>query len=245
MDNSLHILTACYNNARTINDTIASLQLQTEPFTWYVQDAASSDATLKLISESGLGASIVSEKDHGLYDALNRGIARVSSGIIGLCHADDVLASDSVLQQVREYFSANPTCQALYMDLEYWDEAFDKRVRVWKSGKVQNMFWGWMPPHPTVFVRKDVFDAVGLYKTDMGSAADYEWMLRAIKTHKIAFHYLPILAVKMRVGGMSSSGFKSRIQALKGDYKAWTLNGYAFPILQIGIKKLRKISQFF
>ena len=107
------------------------------------------------------------------------------------------------------------------------------------------MIFGWMPPHPTVFVRKSVFDAVGYYRTDIGSAADFEWMLRAIKTHKISFHYIPKLAVKMRVGGMSSSGVKSRIAAFKGDYKAWTLNGYSFPIFQVGIKKLRKISQFF
>lgn len=245
MDNSLHIITACYNNAATIADTIRSLQLQTEPFKWYIQDAISSDSTLESVTNSGLDAEVISEKDKGLYDALNRGVGRIPSGIVGLCHADDVLASESVLKQVSRYFVSNPSCQALYMDLEYWNEAFDKRIRVWKSGEVQNMFWGWMPPHPTVFVRKEVFDTVGLYKTDMGSAADYEWMLRAIKTHKIKFHYLPILAVKMRVGGMSSSGFKSRIQALKGDYKAWTLNGYVFPVLQIGIKKLRKISQFF
>jgi glycosyltransferase len=241
----ISIITATYNNAATIADTIKSLEQQTVNFEWIIQDAMSKDATLDMIRTSTLSANILSEKDHGLYDALNRAIERCTANVIGLCHADDMLASEDVLMTVQAYFDEHPSCEALYLDLEYWNETFTKRIRKWVSGKAENMIFGWMPPHPTVFVRKSVFDAVGYYRTDIGSAADFEWMLRAIKTHKIPFHYIPKLAVKMRVGGMSSSGVKSRIAAFKGDYKAWTLNGYSFPIFQVGIKKLRKISQFF
>ncbi len=241
----ISIITATYNNATTIADTIKSLEEQTAGFEWVIQDAQSKDGTLEMIQNSSLSSNILSEKDNGLYDALNRAIERCTADIIGLCHADDMLASEDVLQTIQAYFEANPTCQAVYLDLEYWNETFTKRIRQWVSGKAENMVFGWMPPHPTVFVRKSVFETVGNYRTDIGSAADFEWMLRAIKTNKIPFHYIPKLAVKMRVGGMSSSGLKSRIEAFKGDYKAWTLNGYRLPIFQVGIKKLRKISQFF
>ena len=239
------IITATFNNGSTITDTIKGLEMQSRPFEWIVQDAMSKDDTLKMVESSSLNAHVVSEKDGGLYDALNRAVKRCSGEIIGLCHADDVLASEAIIAKVESHFENHPEAQALYFDLEYWNADFSKRIRQWKSGVQENMVFGWMPPHPTLFVRKNIFDTVGYYKTNMGSAADYEWMLRAIQVHKIPFDYIPLLAVKMRVGGMSSSGFKSRIEAVKGDYLAWRMNGYSMPIFQVGIKKLRKISQFF
>lgn len=244
MTKQISIITATYNNANTISDTIQSLEQQSIDFNWLIQDGLSSDDTLKIIKASSLSPKIVSEKDYGLYDALNKAIPTCDSEIIGLCHADDVLASSDVLEKVESHFSANPNTDAIYMDLEYWNHDFTKRIRRWKSGKPEDMCNGWMPPHPTVFIRKKVLEKVGLYLTDIGSAADYEWLLRAIQFNKINIDYLPILAVKMRVGGMSSSGVNSRYNAFIGDYMAWKLNGYSFPLLPVLKKKLRKISQF-
>lgn len=243
--NSISIITATFNNAKTIADTLASLENQSIDFEWVVQDALSADLTLDIVRNTTLNPLVFSEADNGLYDALNKAIFKASGDIVGLCHADDVLANANILAEVQQYFINNPSTDAIYMDLEYWNHDFTKRIRRWKSGAPQDMRSGWMPPHPTVFVRKNTFNTVGSYLTDIGSAADYEWLLRAIQFHKIKVDYLPILAVKMRVGGMSSSGVKSRYSAFVGDYLAWKLNGAVFPLLPVIKKKLRKISQFF
>lgn len=240
----IHIITVCYNSEQTLRDTITSVKSQLDcDFLYRVQDGQSKDGTISLLEEEGV--SYVAEADKGLYDALNKAVAKASDDdIIGFIHADDVLASPDVLSSIQASFMAHPAADALYGDLEYWNQDLSKKVRSWKSGQQQSFATGWMPPHPALYVKKEVFNRVGPFRLDMGSAADYEWMLRAIHIHKIKLHYLPKVLVKMRVGGMSNANLAARKSGLKYDLKAWEVNTGKENYLAVGLKKLRKIPQW-
>lgn len=240
----INLITSIYNNQSTLPDTILSLELQNQGFNWIIQDGGSKDNSLSLVEASTLKKEVLSEKDSGLYDALNRAIKRVNSGVIGFCHADDCLANEGVIEKVKKAFEENPNIDAVYGDLEYKDESMTKTVRKWRSGESQSMSTGWMPPHPALFVKKEVFDEIGLFRTDIGSAADYEWMLRAIHFNKIKLHYIPDVLVHMRSGGMSNKNIAARKEGMNGDLMAWKLNSGSKNYLAVILKKLRKLPQY-
>ncbi|TXC81394.1 glycosyltransferase family 2 protein [Luteibaculum oceani] len=241
----IHLITVCYNSEQTLGDTIKSVKSQLDcDFLYHAQDGQSKDGTVALLEREGVN--FVSEQDAGLYDALNKAVANAGSqDIIGFIHADDVLASPDALKAVQVCFKEHPNADAVYGDLEYWNEDLSKKVRTWKSGKQASFAIGWMPPHPALYIKKSVFDKVGLFRLDMGSAADFEWMLRAIHIHKIKLHYLPKTLVKMRVGGMSNANLAARKSGLKYDLKAWEVNTGKKNYLAVLLKKLRKIPQYF
>ncbi len=202
------VVTVTWNCADTLADCLESVARQS----WLdrehvVIDGGSTDATLALLeTRREQLAVLVSEPDKGMYDALNKGIARSSGDVVGLLHADDCYADETVLAQVAEVF-ADPAVDACYGDLEYVAaEDMARVVRYWQSGAydAKNFYWGWMPPHPTFFVRRRVYEQFGMFNLNMGTAADYELMLRFLLKHRLRVAYIPKVLVKMRVGGMSN-----------------------------------------
>ena len=243
---TISIITATYNSEKHLASAIASLQSQTvfEYVEHIAVDGASKDSTIQIYQVQSPQSKLVSEPDKGLYDALNKGVNRASGDIIGFLHADDVLARKDVLASVLKIFQENPTVDAVYGDLLYKDADLNTTKRRWKSGQPQKMSTGWMPPHPATFVRKSVFDTIGGFKTNIGSAADYEWLSRANHIHKTKLYYIPKVLVHMRTGGMSNANLAARNQGLKGDLMAWKINtGYANYWVVL-LKKLRKIPQY-
>ena len=245
----ISIITVSYNSAETIYDTVKSVVNQSHNDTEYlIIDGDSKDNTLDVLRDFGNEIdTIISESDNGIYDAMNKGVAKANGDVIGILNSDDFFADNDVLSDVAELFE-NQNTDAIYADLVYVDRAdTDKIKRKWVSGNYQvgDFKKGWMPPHPTFFVRKSVYDKLGLYNLDFKSAADYELMLRFIHKHKINIDYLPRVITKMRVGGQSNVSFKNRVLANKEDRKAWEVNNLKPGILTFIRKPLSKIRQFF
>ena len=242
------IITISYNSAETIEDTIKSVVSQDYPNIEYIIiDGASKDATLSIVDKyKDKIAKVVSEKDKGIYDAMNKGVQNATGDIIGILNSDDYYYDTTVISEVVRLFEQEKT-DGLYADLVYVDRAdSEKIIRYWKSGKytLGKFLKGWMPPHPTFFVKKEVYTHFGLYNTDLRSAADYEFMLRVIHKHKISLTYMPRVLTKMRVGGMSNVSLKNRWRANMEDRRAWKINGIKPRWYTLTVKPLSKLFQF-
>ena len=241
------IITATYNSAATIAETMQSVEEQDHPHIEHiVVDGHSQDETLSIIEQYPHTATLISEKDDGIYDAMNKGIRRATGDIIGILNCDDLYVDAHVISKIVKTFQ-DPGIQVCYADLEYVDAENSSRVtRTWKSGTFdsRSFYWGWMPPHPTFFVRRSVYDQVGLFNTSLRSAADYEMMLRILVKHQLAVAYLPEVIVKMRTGGMSNASVNNRIRANREDHEAWRINGLKPYFFTLYLKPLRKITQF-
>ncbi len=241
------IITATYNSASTVKDTLASIDAQEYPHIEHlVVDGCSKDETLSIVNTFGHVTQLVCEPDNGIYDAMNKGIKIATGDIIGILNSDDFYADARVISDVVNHFETTG-CDALYADLLYVDaEKTSKVVRKWKSGeyKRDNFLIGWMPPHPTFFVKKEVYEKFGLFDTRLRSAADYELLLRFMYINKIAISYLPRVLVHMRSGGMSNRSFKNRIKAHLEDYRAWSFNGIRPKWYTVVLKPIRKVFQY-
>lgn len=242
------IITISYNSAETIEDTIKSVIDQTHGDVEYIIiDGASGDGTTDIIDKYKMGIAFSSsEKDTGIYDAMNKGVQAATGDIIGILNSDDVYADDRVLEDVVKAFEET-NCDGCYADLEYVDRTnLEKVVRYWKAGQYESgkFVKGWMPPHPTFFVRKKIYDQFGIYNTTLRSAADYEFMLRVIHKHKISLFYLPRVITRMRVGGQSNITLSNRIKANKEDRMAWEMNNLKPGPFTLIRKPLSKFSQF-
>ena len=243
------VITVCYNSERTIEDTIKSVVRQSYPHVEYIIiDGLSTDGTHNIIDKYREKISLlISEKDEGIYHAINKGIRIASGEIISILNSDDMYMDLNVIRDVVQLFESTRP-DAVYADLIYVDkENTDKVLRNWKAGTYrEGMFRkGWMPPHPTLFVRKDVYNRFGLFDLQFISAADYEIMLRFIHKHKINIVYLRRTTVKMRMGGMSNISFKNRLRANREDRLAWKINGLKPGLLTLFLKPLSKLIQFF
>lgn len=245
----ISIITITYNSAATLEQTIQSVLNQTyRSIEYIIVDGGSTDGTLAIIEKyKDKIHQFVSEKDNGLYDALNKAIAMASGDVIGMLHSDDFYIHDKVIEHYAAVFSKeNP--DAVYGDLYYVDkDNTDKIIRKWKSGTYRHGAFvnGWMPPHPTFFVKRNVYAAYGTFNPEFKSAADYELMLRFIHLHKIKLAYLPEYTVRMRVGGKSNKSVQNRINANLEDRRAWEVNGLKPKFYTLYLKPLRKIFQFF
>ena len=242
------IITATYNSAATLRDCLQSVAMQSyAPIEHIIIDGASKDDSLSIAQSFAHIAQVHSEKDQGIYDAMNKGIALATGDIIGILNSDDFYVDERVIQDIVTVFE-NSNCDVVYADLQYVDrERTDKIIRTWKSGTMQqhSFLYGWMPPHPTVFVRRKVYEQYGAFNLSLKSAADYEFMLRILYKEKCPVAYLPKTIVKMRDGGQSNQSIKHRIFANREDKKAWALNGlqpYFFTLL---LKPARKLIQYF
>jgi glycosyltransferase len=248
----ISLITAVLNNKDTIIDAIESISRQTyKGIEHIIIDGGSTDGTLDTIKRyNGSIARIISEPDGGIYDALNKGISFASGDVVGALHADDFYSNDNVIKMVAEVFEKK-NVDSCYGDLEYVNKRNTDRVlRHWKSSEyVPGKFrFGWMPPHPTFFVRKEIYEKYGYFNTKFQVAADYELMLRLFEKHKISTHYIPEVLVKMRFGGMSNNSVRNILIKSSEDYKAWKvndLNGGLWPIgFTIFLKNVSKIPQF-
>ena len=243
------IITVSYNNRDTIEKTIASVAMQGyENLEYIIVDGNSTDGTKELLEENGDEVTRwVSEPDEGIYDAMNKGLEMASGELIGFLHADDFYASPDVIADVVDMIQTMEA-DACYADLEYVHRNdAGKVVRTWNSGRYKSgeFLNGWMPPHPTLFVKKEIYDRFGGYRTNLGSAADYELMLRLIHKHEIKLAYLPRKIIKMRIGGESNASLVNRLKANHYDRKAWKVNGLKPRPWTLWLKPLRKVGQFY
>lgn len=242
------IITITFNSEPTLEQTILSVINQShKDIEYIIVDGKSTDGTLLIVNKyKNRISKILSEKDEGLYDALNKGISLATGDIIGILHSDDFYVDSLVIEKYVALFQKS-SCDAAYSDLFYVDKTdTDKIVRKWKSGNYsENSFInGWMPPHPTFFVKKKLYDKLGTFNTSFKTSADYELMLRFIHKSKIKTSYLPEYTVKMRVGGVSNVSFKNRVFANTEDRNAWKVNGLNPRFYTLYLKPLRKLVQF-
>lgn len=242
------IITVSYNSAQTIEDTILSVAAQTYPHIEYiVVDGASTDGTLDICARHKNSISTLhSEKDKGIYDAMNKGLSMATGDVIGILNSDDLYADAHVIANVVEKLQQTGA-SALYADLVYVDR-FDtgKITRYWRSGKYKRskFKWGWMPPHPTVFLKKELYGLYGHFDLSLRSAADYELMLRFFYKNGVEPVYLPRVITRMRAGGESNVTVNNRVKANKEDRKAWDMNKVKPFWFTLWLKPVRKIPQF-
>lgn len=244
---TISVITATYNSAKTIASTLTSVASQDHPQVEHIiVDGVSIDDTLSIVKSFPHVSICVSEKDQGIYDAMNKGIGLSTGEIIGILNSDDFYADSGVLSSVAAVFK-DSRVDAVYADLDYVDALETHRVlRHWHSGLyTEGSFkWGWMPPHPTFFVRKELYTRIGAFNLGMGTAADYELMLRFIHKHKINLSYIPRVLVKMRAGGASNASLVNRLNANKEDRRAWEVNGLQPFWFTLYLKPLRKLGQY-
>jgi glycosyltransferase involved in cell wall biosynthesis len=242
------IITIAYNSQETIADTIRSVISQVYPDIEYIiVDGGSRDQTVDIVKGFGAGVTKwVSEKDKGIYDAMNKGVTMASGDVIGILNSDDFYADNQVISDVVKSFQASGA-DGLYADLVYVNrDQPDKTVRSWNAGDYRHgkFLSGWMPPHPTFFVRRHCYEKFGTYTLELRSAADYELMLRFIHKHQISMTYLPRVITKMRLGGQSNVTLMNRIKANLEDRKAWKMNGLHPGVFTLTRKPLSKVIQF-
>lgn len=243
------IITIVYNNAAMVSEAIQSVLNQDyNDIEYVVIDGRSTDGTVGIIEKFGsLVDTFISEPDGGLYDAINKGVYLATGDIIGLLHSDDIFAHEHVISDIVRVFEHHQV-DSVYGDLDYVERGdMNKIVRKWKSGNYErrNFIYGWMPPHPTFYVKKSCFEKYGSYDLTFGSAADYELMLRFMFKYGISAAYLPEVVIKMRVGGKSNESFKNRLMANSQDYRAWLKNGLKPKFYTRILKPLQKLPQYF
>ncbi len=245
----ISIITVCYNSAETLEATIKSVVTQDYPNIEYIIiDGLSTDGTLQIVDRYKDKVSVLlSEKDEGIYYAINKGISLATGDVIAILHADDFYANASVLSKVAKTFEKE-FVDTVYGDLQYVDrKQISKVVRNWKAGAFDPALFlkGWMPPHPAFFVRKNSYSIYGSYNTLLKSSADYELMLRLLYKHKCSTRYIPEVLVKMRMGGQSNKSFFNRFIANREDKKAWKINDLTPAPFTFIRKPLSKLKQFF
>lgn len=246
----ISVITAVRNRSEVIQTALDSVAAQTYPHIEHILiDSISTDGTLeKLKAYHNDRCILVSERDTGIYNALNKGIALATGEVIGLLHSDDFFASPDCLEGIATAF-ADPAVDVVYADLDYVSEHDTSRiVRRWRAGRFQQLqlSLGWMPPHPTLFVRRRVFDRIGTYNEQYQIAADYEFVLRCFESESIHAHYINRTIVKMRTGGESNRSINRLILKSKEDFCALRSTGRgrlrsSFALL---CKNLRKLPQF-
>jgi len=247
MSSSISIITVTRNSAATIGDCLTSILKQTVPAEHIIVDGASIDNTLEIVRKLSPKAHIISEPDNGVYDAMNKGIRLATGDVVGILNADDFYAGPQVLETVLALFRKSGT-DMLFADLVYVRaNDLEKVVRYYSgAGFTPERFaWGWMPPHPTVFVRKKLYEQYGLFKIDYRIAADYELTARLLARHKVQYVYLPEVLVRMRTGGISTRNLKSNWILNREIMRACAENGIKTNYLKVYSKYFRKILQLF
>lgn len=244
---NISLITVTYNAERYLRSSLLSIAKQNCRVEHIIIDGGSTDNTKNILDQNkDAFARVVSEPDHGIYDAMNKGIQLASGEIIGMLNSDDYYPEADILERVSAVFE-DTDVDACYGDLKYVDALdTDKVVRYWKAGsyKPEKFYWGWMPPHPTFFVRRSVYEKYGLFNLDLGSAADYELMLRFLLKYRINPVYIPETLVHMRVGGVSNASLSNRLKANAMDRKAWDVNNLKPYPWTLYSKPLRKVLQW-
>jgi len=241
------IITATYNSAQTIRDTLDSINVQTyQDIEHIIVDGLSKDETLALVKQHGKRVSrCISEKDKGIYDALNKGIAMATGDVVGFLHSDDVFAHPQAVEHIVGAFRQQQA-QAVYGDLQYVKrEQSDCVVRNWKSGayRRERLRQGWMPPHPTFYMQRRLYEQLGGFDTKLRIAADYDSMLRYLWGGSISAAYVPEVLLQMKIGGESNRSLCNLLRKSREDYTVIRQNRVG-GVLTLLLKNLRKIPQF-
>lgn len=246
----ISIITATFNSSESLKSCIDSVVMQDySSIEYIIIDGKSSDSTTEIVKNYQATYSyikMVSENDSGIYDALNKGLALATGDVIGFLHSDDLFPSNTIISELTTKINDN-NLDGIYGDLQYvTKENTNKIIRIWKSCdfRPELLKKGWMPAHPTLIIKKQVYLKHGFFNKSYKISADYDFMLRIFKDSNLKFGYLPKVVTKMRVGGVSNRSIKNIIKKTKEDYRAVRSNniGGCFTILQ---KNTSKIKQFF
>lgn len=243
------IITVCFNSAATIRETIESVLAQTHnEIEYIIVDGASIDDTLPIISEySSMIAHLISEPDSGLYDAMNKGIEISSGDVVGILNSDDIYQSNTIISQVVAYFGESPSADMVFGDVVFVGVDEPKSiVRHYnsKSFRPWKLRFGWMPPHPATFIKKSAYDKVGLYSLKYKISSDYEMFVRMLLVNRLSATRMNEVLVRMKIGGISTSGIKGNILLNLEIVKACRANGVYTNLLMICLKIPFKIFEF-
>lgn len=247
----ISIITATFNSAKTLKDTIQSVLRQTnKDFEYLIIDGGSTDETIDIVKsyESEFSGRLkwVSEKDEGIYDAMNKGIKMASGDVVGILNSDDYFTSDDILQTVDNAFKSHEI-DVIYGDIHFIRDGNPQKCVRYYSSRMFRPFWlrfGFMPAHPSFYCKREIFDKAGLYCLDYKIGADYEMMVRLFKRHKIKSLYANKDFVTMRTGGASNNNVRSRLTLIEEDVKACRVNGIYTNRFFIMLKFLYKIFEF-
>ncbi len=240
------IITATFNSQQFIGSCVQSVVNQTySDFELILVDGASTDSTLQIVREfNDPRIKIYSEPDQGIYFALNKGLSLATGDIIGFLHSDDYFVNNDVLNVIAREFEEN-RIDGIYSNLNYVNQTNPKQIiRNWKSKPFNSIFlkFGWMPPHPTLFVKNEVYQKIGYFNTSYRIAADYEWILRLFTDNRFNLKYLDLYISDMRIGGVSNGSIKSIVKKSKEDYSVIR----KYPLWVFGtliFKNIRKVPQ--
>lgn len=244
----ISIITASYNSAQTILCTLKSVSDQTyNAIEHIIIDGASKDNTVDICTNYNSNLIILSEKDKGIYDAMNKGIMMASGEVIGILNSDDMYLDGKVINDIMECFKNDPELDIVYGNLQYVNRLdINKVVRKWTSLPYYPRFFenGNVPPHPALFVKNRVYKEAGLFNLDYKLAADYEFMLRIFKKHNFKSLYINRLIIKMRLGGATNKSIANIINGNKEIIRAWKNNGLKVPFTLMPLKMLKRFFQF-
>lgn len=242
----ISIITITYNSAKTLSRALDSVQSQSyADIEHIIVDGASTDGTREQIEAFAAkhpNVRWVSEPDNGIYNAINKGIRMATGDVIGFLHSDDVLFSADSIGHIADAFEQQKA-DVVYGDLQYCHDG--KVVRRWRSNafRPSSLKYGWMPPHPTVYVRREVYEQVGPYDEWFHISADYDMMLRVF-TAGYNTHYIPEVLVSMETGGASNKNTKARLSKTQEDFIVLKKNHVGAGVLTVACKQLRKVRQF-
>ena len=243
----ISLITATWNCAEVVADCLTSVASQDYRNVEHILiDGASTDGTMSVLEQHrDQFAVLISEPDHGIYDALNKGIALASGDIVGFLHADDIFGAESILSEVADAFS-DPSIAAVYGDLQYVRRVDGEQVvRHWRAGRFspRKLAWGWMPPHPTLYVRREWYETIGGFNPDFRIAADYLSILQLFSHPEFSAVYLPKVMVKMRLGGESNRSVRNIVRKSREDYAVLRQTEVG-GIGALAWKNLSKLTQF-
>lgn len=233
----ISVITVCYNSQATIERAIQSVVDQQWPEVEHIViDGASTDGTVKILERFRPHlAALVSEPDKGIYDAMNKGLARATGDVVCFLNADDQYADPGVLTEVAEQMRAH-RLDALVADVGFFKAGDSTRmIRRYRSDRFspQKLAWGWMPAHPGFFLKREVAQRVGLFKTDYRIAGDYEFVVRAFHGHQLRYRHLPRVLVHMQAGGASNNGWRAKILLNQEVLRACRENGVSTNMAKI------------
>lgn len=246
------IITASFNRAHTIGDTIESVLKQTYPdIEYWIIDGGSTDGTMNLVRKyeplfNGR-MHYISKPDRGVYDAMNKGIASSTGDIVGILNSDDFFTSSDIVEKIVDAFKSNEKLDAVYGDIHFIsNDNPQKIVRYYSSAifKPALLRFGFMPAHPSFYAKREIFEKFGTYNLNYKIASDYDMMVRLFYKHRIKYAYLKQDFVTMRTGGLSTKSWKNRITITYEDVKACRTYGMYTNILLISLKYLYKIFEF-
>lgn len=245
----ISVITVCYNSDKTIGHTLRSVGEQTHgDIEHIIVDGGSKDNTLEVVKAGGLHvAKVVSEKDNGIYDAMNKGIQMATGDVVAFLNADDFYKDADVLTLVAGVMQAEHL-DALYGDVEFFRPGQrDTVVRRYNSGRFTagRLGWGWMPAHPALFVRRALFERYGVFRTDYRIAGDFEFVARVFQHTELCHRHCPAVLVRMQMGGISTSGWRATLQLNREMMRACRANAIPTNWLKMSLRYPVKALEFF